>query len=232
MGEFVQDSALRDRRHVFEDRADAGKLLAGRLTQYEGTDALILGIPAGGVPVAAEMAKALAMPLDIIIVRKFQIPFNPEAGFGAMGPDGEVILNEELLSQLALTEEAIRVQVRKTGEVIRKRDRLFRDGRPFPSCRGRTVIVVDDGLASGYTMLAALKYIKRKMPSRLIAAVPTGPERTINKILGETDEVICLNVRSGYSFAVADAYRNWHDLTDEDVLAILKDERYKSPPSS
>jgi putative phosphoribosyl transferase len=231
MNEFVEDRALRDRRYVFEDRRGAGKLLAGKLTQYKGTGALILAIPSGGLPVAAETAKALNMQSDIIIVRKLQIPFNPEAGFGAMGPDGEVIINEELLSQLMLTEEAVKAQVKKTREVIRKRNHLFREGRPFPSCKDRSVIVVDDGLASGYTMLAALEYIKKRMPSRLIAAVPTGPERTIRKILTETDEVICLNVRSDFSFAVADAYRNWYDLTDEDVLTILKDQQHRLPSS-
>ncbi len=224
MNKFVEDSALRDRKYVFEDRHDAGKLLSGKLTRYKGIGALILAIPSGGLPVAAEIAEALTMQLDMIIVRKLQIPFNPEAGFGAMGPDGEVIINEELLSRLRLTEEAVKAQIKKTGEVIRKRDHLFRKGRPFPSCRDRGVIVVDDGLASGYTMLAALKDIRRKMPSRLIAAVLTGPERTIKNIMPEADEVICLNVRRGPSFAVADAYRNWYDLTDEDVLRMLKAE--------
>jgi putative phosphoribosyl transferase len=226
MNEFVEDSALRDRKYVFQDRRDAGKSLAGRLTHYKGEGALILAIPSGGLPVADEAAKILAIQLDVIVVRKLQIPFNPEAGFGAMGPDGEVIVNEELRSQLKLTEEAVKAQVKETGEVILKRDRLFRKDRPFPPCKDRIIIVVDDGLASGYTMLAALKHIKKKMPSRLIAAVPTGPERTVKRILAEADEVICLNVRSGYSFAVADAYRNWHDLTDGDVLAILKDQRH------
>jgi putative phosphoribosyl transferase len=226
MNRFVEDRALRDRKHVFEDRRDAGKLLARTLTEYKGADALILAIPSGGLPVAAEMARALAIRPDIIIVRKIQIPFNPEAGFGAMGPDGQVIVNEELLSQLNLTEEEVEAQVKKTAEVIRKRDHLFREGKPFPSCKGRSIIVVDDGLASGYTMLAALRYVKKEMPSRLIAAVPTGPERTIKKILPETDEVICLNVRSGFPFAVAHAYRNWYDLTDEDVLTILKEQRH------
>lgn len=223
MNEFVEDSALRDKKYVFKDRRDAGQLPARKLIQYKDTGALILAIPSGGLPVAAEIAAALSMQMDIIIVRKLQIPYNPEGGFGAMGPDGEVIFNEELLKQLGLTEEAVKSQVKKTREVIRKRDCLFRKGRPFPACKDRSVIIVDDGLASGYTMLAALKDVRKKMPSRLIAAVPTGPERTIRKIMSETDEVICLNVRSGFSFAVADAYRNWFDLTDEDVLKILKD---------
>lgn len=223
MDGLVEDSELRGRKYVFEDRRDAGRLLARKLVQYEGADALILAIPAGGLPVAAEIAGALAIGLDIIIVRKLQIPFNAEAGFGAMGPDREVIINEELLRRLGLTDEAVEAQVRKTGEVIGKRDQLFRKGRPFPSCKGRIVIIVDDGLASGYTMLAAIRHIRRKMPARLIAAVPTGPERTIKRILTEADGVVCLNVRGGFSFAVADAYRHWYDLTDDDVLEILKD---------
>jgi putative phosphoribosyl transferase len=231
MKEFAEDRALREKKYVFADRRDAGKLLAGSLSKYKDTDALILAIPSGGLPVAAEMANILGMQLDIIIVRKLQIPFNPEAGFGAMGPDGEIIVNEELLSQLMLTEEVIHAQIKKIGEVIRQRDRLFRRGKPFPSCRDRTVIVVDDGLASGYTMLAALQYIKRKMPSRLVVAVPTGPEKTIKKILAETDEIMCLNVRSSFPFAVADAYRNWYDLTDEDVLTILDDQQHRPPQS-
>lgn len=217
----MEDISLRDRKYVFDDRRDAGRSLALKLMNYRGTDALIVAIPSGGLPVAAEISTILAIQLEIIIVRKLQIPSNPEAGFGAMGPDGEVIFNEELLGRLRLSEDAVKAQIEKTGEVIRKREHLFRKGRPFPSCRDRSVIVVDDGLASGYTMLVALKYIKTKMPACLIAAVPTGPERTLKKILAETDEVICLNVRSGYSFAVADAYRNWYDLTDEDVLKIL-----------
>jgi putative phosphoribosyl transferase len=225
MSEFIEDRALRNRKYVFEDRRDAGRLLGGKLMRYKGAGALILAIPSGGLPVAAETAKALTIPLDIIVVRKVQIPFNPEAGFGAMGPDGAVILNEALMGRLMLTEEAVKAQIKKTAEVIRTRERLFRGGKPFPPCRDRSVIVVDDGLASGYTMLVALKYIKRKMPARLIAAVPTGPETTIKQIMAETDEVVCLNVRSGISFAVADAYRNWYDLRDEDVLAILKDQR-------
>ena len=226
MNEFVEDSALRDSKYVFHDRRDAGKSLVVKLTKFQSRGGIILAIPSGGLPVAAEIAEALTIPLDIIIVRKLQIPFNPEAGFGAMGPDGEVIINEELLSQLSLTEEAVKAQIKKTEEVIRKRDQLFRAGKTFPSCKDRSVIVVDDGLASGYTMLDALKYIRKKLPRRLVAAVPTGTERAIKRIQTETDEVICLNVRSGFSFAVADAYRNWYDLTDEDVLAILKDQRY------
>jgi predicted phosphoribosyltransferase len=222
VGSLVEDRRLRDKRYVFADRRDAGKLLSGNLLKYKGTDALILAIPSGGVPVATEIAKAIDRPMDLIIVRKLQIPFNPEAGFGAMGPDGEVILNEMLLSQLTLTGEAINVVIRATEKVIRKRNEIFRRGKSFPQCKDKCVIIVDDGLASGFTMLAAIRFIKRLEPSRVVVAVPTASERTLEAILPEVDELLCLNVRTGFSFAVADAYRNWYDLTDREVLSILE----------
>ncbi|HXX58908.1 MAG TPA: phosphoribosyltransferase family protein [Thermodesulfovibrionales bacterium] len=221
MERLIEDSGLRDRSYVFESRSAAGRLLAERLKKY-GAGGLILAIPSGGVPVAAEIARALSLQMDVIVVRKLQIPDNPEAGFGAMGPDGAVIVNEELLGHLRLTEEAVQAQIEKTRAVILKRVELFRGGRPFPSCGNRVVILVDDGLASGYTMLAALRSLKKERPSRVVVAIPTGSERTLKRILREADEVVCLNVRSGFSFAVADAYRKWYDLTDGEVLTILR----------
>jgi putative phosphoribosyl transferase len=174
MNTFVENSTRRDKRYVFEDRCDAGKLLAGNLTQYKGEGALILAIPAGGLPAAAEIAKAPSLQLDSIIVRKLQLPFNPEAGFGAMGPEGEVMVNEELLSRLMLTEETVHAQIKQAAGVIRKREHLFREGRPFPSCMNRSIIVVDDGLASGYTMLAALQYIKKEDAFPAYCGCPDG----------------------------------------------------------
>ena len=221
MDRLIEDRELRDKRYVFEDRRDAGRLLAGKLTKHKGMDTLLLAVPSGGVPVAAEIAKAIDVPMDLIIVRKLQIPFNPEAGFGAMGPDGEVILNEVLLHQLRLTEEAINAVIKATEKVIRKRNEIFRGGKSFPECKDKCVLIVDDGLASGFTVIAALRFIKRLEPSRIVVAVPTAFERTIEAILPEVDELLCLNVRTGPSFAVADAYRNWYDLTDREVLSIL-----------
>lgn len=182
---------------------------------------MVFGIPAGGVPVAKEISDALDLPLDLIIVRKIQIPYNPEAGFGAMGPDGEIIFNDQLLNQLGLTESEIGKQVKQTRDVIKKRDSLFRGGRPFPILKGKIVIVSDDGLASGYTMLAAIGFIKKRKPEKIIVSVPTAAKRTIEFILPEVDEIVCLNVRSGFPFAVADAYRRWYDLTDKEVLDTI-----------
>lgn len=170
---------------------------------------------------AREIAAALYLPMDLMIVRKLQIPYNPEAGFGAMGPDWKIILNEGLLDQLGLTEDEVRAQAEKTEEVIKMRDQVFRGGRPFPVLKDRIVILVDDGLASGYTMLAAVSFVKRNKPMKIIVAVPTASKRTVELVLPEVDELVCLNVRHGISFAVADAYRNWYDLSDADVLSII-----------
>jgi putative phosphoribosyl transferase len=127
-----------------------------------------------------------------------------------------------LLRQLNLPEDAIGIQTKKTIDVIKKRDQLFRREQPYPMLTDKTVIIADDGLASGYTMLAGVRFIRTKAPQKVIVAVPTGSKRTIDRLLPETDELICLNVRSRLPFAVADAYRNWYDLTDKEVLDILK----------
>lgn len=221
MGTLIEEISLRNKPYVFEDRIEAGSLLAQKLIKYKNMEGVVLGIPSGGVPVALEIARMLNLPMDLMIVRKLQIPYNPEAGFGAMGLDGEVILNEQLLAQLGLSEDEIKAQAEKTREVIQKRNHLFRKGRPFPSLKGKIVILTDDGLASGYTMLAAVKFVKRKMPGKIVVAVPTASKRTADFILPEIDELVCLNVRHVISFAVADAYKNWYDLSDEEVLAII-----------
>ena len=226
MGKLIEEISLRDKPYVFEDRNEAGRLLAEKLMKYKGSDSIVFGIPSGGVPIASEIANALNLPMDLIIVRKIQIPYNPEAGFGALGQDGEIILNEGLLNQLRLTEDEVKTQIRKTKDIIKKRDQLFRKGRSFPQLKGKIAIVTDDGLASGYTMLTAVKFIKRKMPQKTIIAVPTGSDRTVDFILPEVDELVCLNVRSGFSFAVADAYKNWYDLTDEEVMDTIRKSRY------
>jgi len=221
MGKLIEDISLRDGLHVFEDRKEAGQMLADRLIEYKGSCGVVFGIPSGGVPIASEIAGALDISMDLIIVRKLQIPYNPEAGFGAVDPDGEVILNKGLLNQLRLSEDEIKVQTKKTLDVIKKRNRIFRGGRPYPSLEDKIVIVVDDGLASGYTMIAACSFLRKKLPREIIVAVPTGSDRTVDFVLPEADKLICLNVRSGFSFAVADAYRNWYDLTDKEVIFIL-----------
>ncbi len=219
---LIEDSKLRDRRLVFKDRAEAGRLLAAELDGYRGADGMVLAIPAGGVPVAVEIAGGLDLAMDLIIVHKVQVPYNAEVGFGAMDPEGGILFNEPLLRQLALSYDAIQQQIEKTRKVIEQRNRLFREGRPFPFLGEKTAIVVDDGLASGYTLKAAVRYVRRNNPSRIIAAVPTGSAYSVKELLPEVEEIVCLNVRSGFPFAVAEAYRQWHDVRDEEVLSLLK----------
>lgn len=218
---FIEDRSLRDEFHVFKDRREAGRRLAEKMVRYRGTHAVVLAIPAGGVPVAAELATALQLPADLLIVRKMQLPDNPEAGFGAVGPDGEMVLNEPWVAQLHLAEHEIIAQKQKTLDVIKKRDRIFRKGRPYQNMKDMTAILVDDGLASGYTMLTAIGFARSLDPSKVIIAVPTASNKTIDLLLPQVDEMVCLNVRRGYYFAVADAYENWYDLDDEEVLSII-----------
>ncbi len=226
MGKLIEDATLRNLVDVFEDRGHAGKLLAAELLKYRGTDSIVLAIPSVGVPVGVEVAETIDLPLDLVIVRKLQNPYDPESGFGAATPNGMVIVNNGLVRQLGLTSSEVERQVKKTLETIRKRNQLFRAGKPFPSVENKGVIVVDDGLASGHTMLAAVRFLKKAKPSSVIVAVPTASKRTVDIVLPEVDELVCLNVRSGFTFAVADAYSSWYDLDDEEVLSLLENEKF------
>lgn len=223
MSEIIEYKNLRNKSFVFEDRTDAGRRLSQFLSEYKGSDSIVLVIPSGGVPVGKEIKDALSLNLDLLIVRKIQIPWNPEAGFGAVNLDGYVIFNDALLHQLDLPEIVINAQIEKTKEILKRRNDLFRKGKDFPSLRDKTAILVDDGLASGYTMIAATEFVKKRNPSRIIIAVPTGSYNTVRKISPLTDYLYCLNIREGYPYAVAEAYRNWYDLSDEEVLRIIKE---------
>ncbi len=222
MADIIEDKNLRNKSFVFEDREDAGRRLSQFLSEYKGSDSIVLSIPSGGVPVGKEIKDALSLPLDLLIVRKIQIPWNPEAGFGAVTLDGYVIFNEPLLHSLELPENVINEQIEKTKDILLKRNELFRKGKGFPSLKNRTAILVDDGLASGYTMIAATEFVKKRNPFRIIIAVPTGSYSTVRKISSLVDHLYCLNIREGYPYAVAEAYRNWYDLSNEEVLRILK----------
>ena len=162
------------------------------------------------------------MPLDIAIVRKIQIPWNTEAGFGAIAWDGRVLLNELLVAQLGLSTEAVEQCISQTREMVRQRMQKFRGNRPFPDLNGKTVILVDDGLASGFTMLAAAESIRNQHPEKIVIAVPTASAGAIELLASSVDELVCPNIRGGPIFAVADAYENWYDLSDDEVLELLR----------
>ncbi|MCS6815882.1 MAG: phosphoribosyltransferase family protein [Blastocatellia bacterium] len=215
-------------RRRFRDRTEAGHQLAARLLAYRDSETLVLGIARGGVVVGAPIADALQAELDVIAPRKLPIPFNPEAGFGAIAEDGTMYLNSVLVRALDLREEEIREIAADVLAEVRRRVARYRGDRPPPRVKGRPVILVDDGLATGYTMLAAIESVKKDAPARLVVAVPVSPLSTLRSIEPHVDELICLIARETEVFAVADFYEDFRDLRDEEVIALL--ERARSRP--
>ena len=218
----LDEPSLRNKTYIFKDRFDAGKLLARKLMGYKGRNAYILAIPAGGVQVAYVLARTLELPADLAITRKIHIPWNKEAGFGAVTWDGVTIPNDSLVVTLGLTKEAIEKCIHEEKKSIERRQEIFRSKKPFPSLKDKVVILVDDGLASGFSMLATMISIKQKDPKEIVVAIPTASSDAIERIKPHADKIICLNIRTTPVFAVADAYQNWYDLEDEDVVDILE----------
>ena len=214
----------RNRQVAFKNREAAGRVLGLMLApEYgDGKDVMVMAIPSGGVPVALAVSQKLHCTVDLVIVRKLQIPGNPEAGFGAVTQGGSVFLNEKLLSQLRLTPDQIEKETERVQAELNTRNRLFRGGRPFPDLQNKRVVVVDDGLASGYTMMASLFEIRKRGAAELVVAVPTAPMDSIRRIENGADEIYCANIREGPFFAVAGAYENWYDLSKEEVLDLLQ----------
>lgn len=207
---------------LFEDRKDAGRKLALKLKEYKGKKAIILAIPRGGIPVGFEVAKRLNFPLDLVVSRKIQILENPEAGFGAVSPDGEVILNHQIAPFLGLSEEEIDKLAQEVLKEIKRREKALRTKKPKPKLKGKIVILVDDGLAAGYTMLAAIQFVRKQKPKEIVVAVPTSSGSAFSLIKPKVDRLISLYVHPAYlPFAVASFYKNWKDLTDADVLPFL-----------
>ncbi len=220
---LIEEPAYRDRVFVFKDRLHAGGLLADKLRPLlAGRAVQLLAIPAGGVAVGFAVAHELNMPFDLAVVRKIQIPWNTEAGFGAVAWDGRALLNELLVAELGLSDEVVEQCISQTRETVRQRMLSFRDDRPFPDLNGKTVVLIDDGLASGFTMLAASESIRAKQPEKIVVAVPTASAGAIEHLARSADEIVCLNVRCGPIFAVADAYDKWYDLSDDEVLELLR----------
>jgi putative phosphoribosyl transferase len=228
----IEDPAYRERVLVFKDRLHAGKLLSKLLRQNaEKENVVLLALPAGGVPVGYVIAKELSLTMNVMIVRKVQIPWNTEAGFGAVAWDGETVLNDNLIKRLGLTREEIETSISQTRKIVQERLRKFRKNKPLPVLKDKVVILVDDGLASGFTMLAAVRSARKRAPQKIIVAVPTASLRAIELLAPEVEEIVCLNIRSGPVFAVAHAYKNWYDLTDEEVIKILqKAEKHQEGP--
>jgi putative phosphoribosyl transferase len=220
---IIQLPELKERVHVFRDRRQAGEVLAEMLEAFRTTDTMILAIPSGGVPVAAIIAEALSLPLDVAVVSKITLPWNTEAGYGAVAFDGTIRLNQELLPHLRLSQKQIESGKEQTLEKVRRRVKRFRGNRPFPNLETRKAILVDDGLASGFTLLVAVEALRKAGASFLMVAVPTGSHTSVLKVSRQVESLYCANIRSGWGFAVASAYQRWTDVEEEEALAIYND---------
>ena len=218
-------SSLRGRKFVFKDRLQAGILLAQQLQSYM-KPLLILAIPRGGIPIAFAMSTELSIPFDLIISRKIPLPYTLEAGYGAVTWNDIVVLNTELTAQFHLTEKEIQEGILHAKRQVEEQSIQYRGQQPLPNPQNKTVIVVDDGIASGYSMLAAVKFVQQHKPKKVVVAVPTAPSRSLHTILPFVNKIICLNIRDTQCFAVADAYLNWQDLPEKIALSYLKKAPY------
>lgn len=219
---IIDLSELRDRVQVFRDRSDAGRVLGNMLESYRNSNAIVLAIPAGGIPVGAAVAEKVGLELDIAVVSKITLPWNTEAGYGAVAFDGTVLLNRELTSALRLTEDEIQEGIARTRKKVERRAQRLRGQRSFPEVSDREVLVVDDGLASGYTMLAAVDAVSKLGSERISVAVPTAGKAAAQRIASNVKSVYCANLRGGGRFAVADAYQEWSDIDESELTAICR----------
>ena len=213
-----------DRTHGeprFRDRAHAGRVLAGRLAHLTGRDdVVVLGLPRGGIPVAHEVARALGAPLDVVLARKLGVPGQPELAMGAVAGGGVRVLNQAVIDAVGVAPAAIEEAVRREEAELARRDRAYRGDRPQPAVAGRVVVVVDDGLATGATMLAALAALRAQSPARLVSAVPVGAAETCRALAAHADEVVCVTVPRSFR-AVGEWYDDFTQTTDDDIRALL-----------
>jgi putative phosphoribosyl transferase len=216
----------------FRDRHDAGQKLSQKLTAYRENNTTVLAIPHGGVPIGIEIAENLGAKLDLIVVRKIPIPGNPEAGYGAVTDDGTILLNEPLVTRLGLTPTQIESQAQAVkAEIDQRRARYQGKGPSFP-LEGRTVLLVDDGLASGFTMLAAIESARRRKAEKVVVTVPVASALAFQLVKAKADAIISLIVSQTTSFAVAGFYHHWYDLTEKDVIRYLQQWKHKHIPQT
>ncbi len=216
----------------FENRYDAGRQLADKLGSYKGQSEVVLAIPNGGVPIGLEVALALEADLDLVISRKIPLPLTPEAGFGAVADDGTVILNEEVVKGLGLSPHQINYQINLVRVEIRRRSLLYRRDRSLLVVNGKSVIIVDDGLASGFTMRAAVESVRRRQPREIVVAIPATSAVALEQVRKVADKVITLATGTMVKFYIADFYRYWHDLSDTEALQCLKEWRLRRSRSN
>ena len=213
---------------IFPDRAEAGRVLGLKLSKYAGRDDVIaLGLPRGGVPVAYEVARALRVPLDVFIVRKLGVPGFEELAVGAIASGGVRVLNEDVANALPNADEIIEAVTAKEIAEIERREQAYRDGRPPPELQGKTVILIDDGLATGATMRAAVKALRKRGAAKIVVAVPVGPPDTCKEFEDVADEVVCASAPEFFQ-AVGQYYEDFSQTSDDEVRDLLS--RAAQPP--
>jgi predicted phosphoribosyltransferase len=206
---------------AFPNRAEAGRLLAQKLSKYAGRDdVIVLGLPRGGVPVAYEVARALGVPLDVFIVRKLGVPGFEELAVGAIASGGVRVLNEDVMRALPNVDEIIESVTAREAAEMERREKSYRDGRPAPELRDRTVILVDDGLATGATMRAAVKALRQRGAAKIVVAVPVGPPDTCREFEDVADEIVCATAPELFQ-AVGQYYEDFSQTTDDEVRELL-----------
>lgn len=219
MGRCLQEISIMTSK--FRNRAEAGKLLARQLTIYANrNDLLVLGLPRGGVPVAFEIAKKLNAPLDICLVRKIGVPDHEELAMGAIASGGVRVLNYDVINSLGIDRQIIDEVTAKELQELQRRDRAYRGDRPLPEIKNRTVILVDDGIATGSTMRAAIAILRPQQPQRLIVAVPVAPPSTCEQLQAEVDEIVCLDMPESL-YAIGLWYDDFSQTTDAEVHELL-----------
>ncbi len=208
---------------MFKDRTEAGKQLASRVADLSPDDPVVLALPRGGLPVAAEIAATLGAPLGLLLVRKVGVPFQPELAAGAVvdGDEPEYVINHDILRAIGLSEDEFRsAATRQLEEIERRRKLYYRDREPV-AVSGKTAIIVDDGIATGATIRAGIKGIRRRGPKRIILAVPVAPEETVDDLSEIVDDVICLETPAPF-YAIGCHYLDFRQMTDDDVVRILE----------
>jgi putative phosphoribosyl transferase len=216
---------------IFADRREAGQRLAEKLVHYLGNDdVIVLALPRGGVPVGYEVAQVLKAPLDVFVVRKLGVPGHEELAMGAIAPSGIRVLNDEIVSGLALPSDVIDAVTAKEEKELLRRERLYRGGRPQLQMNGRTIILVDDGLATGSTMRAAILALRENHAARIVAAVPVGSPDTCDAIRADADEVVCATTPEPF-FGVGQWYEDFSQTSDDEVRALLARSQLKPAAS-
>lgn len=213
---------------LFLNRVEAGRILAEDLNEYRDEHALVLGIPRGGVPVAAEVARAIDGELDVIVARKLGAPGSPEFAIGAVTSNGGRYLNEATVMEMAISDEYLEQVTKLEMEESHRRETEFREGRPAAEIEGRIVIVVDDGLATGATMRAAVRSVRQSGPAKLVAAVPVGSREACAALESEADEVVCPNQPEVF-WAIGGFYQDFEPTSDDEVRRLLAKSREEKP---